>query len=299
VLRYRREDLPEVLAGLQALGYGLTQGIHSRIDETIDTIMAQARVGNVYVNRSMIGAVVGVQPFGGEGLSGTGPKAGGPLFLLRLVQARPEVALASSWQAMARQRTSHTPLPALEALKTWLASQAHGLGSAWALRLQLDWLLDNSPARYRNTLPGPTGERNDYQLHPRQGVLCLAEQHADLLYQLATVWAVDGHAICLDRPAWAPLLAQWPPALRSRLTLVSDLDSASFEAVLMHGTPEHTLAMQQWLAERPGPIVPLQALPKGWRQIGSFSLLALCKERSISTNTAAAGGNASLMTMNA
>ena len=64
--------------------YGLTLGIHSRIEKTVNTIIKKACVGNIYVNRNMIGAVVGVQPFGGEGLSGTGPKAGGPWYLTRL-----------------------------------------------------------------------------------------------------------------------------------------------------------------------------------------------------------------------
>ena len=68
---------------INATGYGLTQGVHSRIDETIDRIAARVKVGNVYVNRNQIGAVVGVQPFGGQGLSGTGPKAGGPHYLPR------------------------------------------------------------------------------------------------------------------------------------------------------------------------------------------------------------------------
>ena len=68
--------------------YGLTLGIHTRIDATAQRIRARARVGNVYVNRDMIGAVVGVQPFGGEGLSGTGPKAGGPSYLKRFATER-------------------------------------------------------------------------------------------------------------------------------------------------------------------------------------------------------------------
>jgi RHH-type proline utilization regulon transcriptional repressor/proline dehydrogenase/delta 1-pyrroline-5-carboxylate dehydrogenase len=69
-------------------GYGLTLGIHSRIDETVRHILRRLRIGNSYVNRSMIGAVVGVQPFGGEGLSGTGPKAGGPRYLHRFATER-------------------------------------------------------------------------------------------------------------------------------------------------------------------------------------------------------------------
>ena len=83
VVRYRARDLESVLAALESSGYGLTLGIHSRIDATIERIVARLGVGNVYVNRNMIGAVVGVQPFGGHGLSGTGPKAGGPHYLPR------------------------------------------------------------------------------------------------------------------------------------------------------------------------------------------------------------------------
>jgi RHH-type proline utilization regulon transcriptional repressor/proline dehydrogenase/delta 1-pyrroline-5-carboxylate dehydrogenase len=83
VVRYRATDLDQVLQSVERSGYGLTLGIHSRIDDTVEAIIERLQVGNVYVNRSMIGAVVGVQPFGGFGLSGTGPKAGGPHYLPR------------------------------------------------------------------------------------------------------------------------------------------------------------------------------------------------------------------------
>jgi RHH-type transcriptional regulator, proline utilization regulon repressor / proline dehydrogenase / delta 1-pyrroline-5-carboxylate dehydrogenase len=86
VVRYKATDLDTVIAGVKATGYGLTLGIHSRIDTTIEAITKALPIGNVYVNRSMIGAVVGTQPFGGSGLSGTGPKAGGPNYLLRFVE---------------------------------------------------------------------------------------------------------------------------------------------------------------------------------------------------------------------
>jgi RHH-type proline utilization regulon transcriptional repressor/proline dehydrogenase/delta 1-pyrroline-5-carboxylate dehydrogenase len=88
VCTYRRQDLGSVLQWIRDTGYGLTLGIHSRIQSFVDTVVREARVGNIYVNRSMIGAVVGVQPFGGEGLSGTGPKAGGPHYLLRFATER-------------------------------------------------------------------------------------------------------------------------------------------------------------------------------------------------------------------
>lgn len=83
LVRYASNELNAVIEAVNASGYGLTLGIHSRIQHTIETIRQRARVGNIYINRNMIGAVVGVQPFGGMGLSGTGPKAGGPDYLRR------------------------------------------------------------------------------------------------------------------------------------------------------------------------------------------------------------------------
>ena len=88
IVRYDRDTLDEVIDDINKTGYGLTLGIHSRIDETVNHIHARARVSNTYVNRNQIGAVVGVQPFGGEGLSGTGPKAGGPRYLHRFATER-------------------------------------------------------------------------------------------------------------------------------------------------------------------------------------------------------------------
>jgi RHH-type proline utilization regulon transcriptional repressor/proline dehydrogenase/delta 1-pyrroline-5-carboxylate dehydrogenase len=88
VLPFEADQLMDVVDAINASGYGLTLGIHSRIEETIRAIRSRARVGNVYVNRNQIGAVVGVQPFGGEGLSGTGPKAGGPHYLFRFASER-------------------------------------------------------------------------------------------------------------------------------------------------------------------------------------------------------------------
>ncbi len=132
VLRYARRDLPQVIEQINATGYGLTLGVHSRIDETITQITGAVQAGNQYVNRNMVGAVVGVQPFGGEGLSGTGPKAGGPLYLYRLLAQRPADALA---QALRFIGASEPGVPGTDI-----------------------------------TLPGPTGERNLYRLVPRHVV---------------------------------------------------------------------------------------------------------------------------------
>jgi RHH-type transcriptional regulator, proline utilization regulon repressor / proline dehydrogenase / delta 1-pyrroline-5-carboxylate dehydrogenase len=86
VLRFKRDDLGKLIDAINASGYGLTFGLHTRLDETVEQVTSRVKAGNIYVNRNVIGAVVGVQPFGGRGLSGTGPKAGGPLYLHRLVR---------------------------------------------------------------------------------------------------------------------------------------------------------------------------------------------------------------------
>jgi RHH-type proline utilization regulon transcriptional repressor/proline dehydrogenase/delta 1-pyrroline-5-carboxylate dehydrogenase len=88
VARYGSGELPKVLAAIRGTGYGLTLGVHSRLDSVAQHLFRSLPVGNTYVNRNMIGAVVGVQPFGGQGLSGTGPKAGGPHYLLRFANER-------------------------------------------------------------------------------------------------------------------------------------------------------------------------------------------------------------------
>jgi RHH-type proline utilization regulon transcriptional repressor/proline dehydrogenase/delta 1-pyrroline-5-carboxylate dehydrogenase len=88
VVRFEARELEQVVAAINGTGFGLTLGVHSRNEETARRIEELARVGNLYVNRNQIGAVVGVQPFGGCGLSGTGPKAGGPSYLLRFANER-------------------------------------------------------------------------------------------------------------------------------------------------------------------------------------------------------------------
>jgi RHH-type proline utilization regulon transcriptional repressor/proline dehydrogenase/delta 1-pyrroline-5-carboxylate dehydrogenase len=88
VIRFPRGGLGKVIEAVNATGYGLTLGLHSRIDAVADQVARDARVGNLYINRNQIGAVPGVQPFGGEGLSGTGPKAGGPSYVQRFATER-------------------------------------------------------------------------------------------------------------------------------------------------------------------------------------------------------------------
>ena len=128
VVRYRRKDLAATIEQINATGYGLTFGVHSRIDETIAQVVARARAGNVYVNRNMVGAVVGVQPFGGEGLSGTGPKAGGPLYLYRLLARGPDDVMARALDAGGDDEPGagapQAGVAALASLRQWAEGEA-------------------------------------------------------------------------------------------------------------------------------------------------------------------------------
>ncbi|MCL4185035.1 MAG: bifunctional proline dehydrogenase/L-glutamate gamma-semialdehyde dehydrogenase PutA, partial [Burkholderiaceae bacterium] len=317
VVRYRRADLHALLARINATGYGLTLGLHTRIDETITQVVEQAQAGNVYVNRNMVGAVVGVQPFGGEGLSGTGPKAGGPLYLYRLLSQRPADAVARALPA--REVSVAGPLAAL---RDWARAEGRT-----ALAALCERYAAQARAGWSQVLPGPTGERNVYRLVPRRATLCLAEDDADRLVQLAAVLAVGSRAVW--PPAAAALRRVLPAPVQARIVLdenavvggstpaaphagtVSgdapsaprDTETASgssssalhdVDAVLFHGSAAALAELCRHMARREGPIVAVQGLAPGDTDI---RLERLVVERVVSVNTAAAGGNATLMTI--
>ncbi len=301
VVRWKRTAKDTDGAGLTRLieqingtGYGLTLGIHTRIDETIAHIVERAHVGNLYVNRNIVGAVVGVQPFGGEGLSGTGPKAGGPLYLLRLLSTCPQDAMRAALTLTAGAGTDietderRALLAPFDALHDWARKQSPELAA------QCDRLAAATATGAVLTLPGPTGERNTYMLLPRDAVLCVAADPADWLRQLAAVLAVGSEAVVQENPAIAEVLRALPSAVQSRVRVVASQEDAAFDAVLHHGDSDHLRALCEGLARRAGPIVGVQGLPHGGQGLALERLLI---ERSLSVNTAAAGGNASLMTI--
>jgi RHH-type proline utilization regulon transcriptional repressor/proline dehydrogenase/delta 1-pyrroline-5-carboxylate dehydrogenase len=274
-------------------------GVHTRIDETLAQVVDAARAGNLYANRNIVGAVVGVQPFGGEGLSGTGPKAGGPLYLLRLLSARPDDAARRAVDAAGD--AAELPLrgwaegaeaaegeAAFKALQQW-AQERDRAGLARAC----ERFAATAPRRGWRALPGPTGEANLYAVLPRDAVLCLAGNDGERLQQLAAVLAVGGHAVWpADARALRDLL---PPPARERVTLAQDWRDAAvrFDAVLHAGPADGLRELLQALAARPGAIVGVNSLQGD----GMLPLERLMIERSLSINTAAAGGNASLMTI--
>jgi RHH-type transcriptional regulator, proline utilization regulon repressor / proline dehydrogenase / delta 1-pyrroline-5-carboxylate dehydrogenase len=293
VLPFRRAELDQVVDGINALGYGLTLGIHSRVDQTIDRIIARARVGNVYVNRNIVGAVVGVQPFGGEGLSGTGPKAGGPLYLHRLLAKCPPDAALEELRGPDGGIPRTAPLPpAFESLRAWAAAE-HG---EEALAFLCDRLAALTPVGITQALPGPTGERNTYSVMGREVVLCLADAERDVLNQVAVVLAIGGRPLLPASDASRQHVARLPEPVRRALELAANWrdPSTRFDAVLHHGDRESLTEVLRVVASREGPIVGVHGFAPGEEALPIERLLI---ERVVSVNTAAAGGNASLMTI--
>ena len=275
VLRFRREALDALLQSINATGCGLTFGIHSRVDETVLRAMAQAAAGNVYVKRNLIGVVVGVQPFGGRGLSGTGPKAGGLLSLRRLFAAcpvappLPAVALRAGAAAFLDwQRARHPDMA--EPVSRQAAASRAGLDIV---------------------LPGPVGEENRYALHQRGRILCRATTREGLLLQVAACLATDNAAQIAAPPDVRAVLQGLPGAAAAQISEADDMGPTAADAVLFEGDPAGLRRMLQDVAGLDGPTHAVLTAD------GLHVPDMLLAERSTSTNTAAAGGNASLMSL--
>ncbi|MEM9146566.1 MAG: bifunctional proline dehydrogenase/L-glutamate gamma-semialdehyde dehydrogenase PutA [Pseudomonadota bacterium] len=261
VATFAAHEIDAVVDAVNAKGYGLTFGLHTRIDDRVQQVVGRVACGNIYVNRNQIGAIVGSQPFGGEGLSGTGPKAGGPSYLARYMgrvragSAVPEgrhLTLAEISTAMAR------------------VDRPDQVQSA-------------------ETLPGPTGESNRLMRVSRGRVLCLGPTAEAAINQAARVLASGNGALLV-----APGVPTAPMAEDGRvLALDGMVDPAvlgeldGFDAVLSEAGGDALRALRQALAARNGPILPLITADDPDER--------LQLERHLCVDTTAAGGNASLL----
>ncbi len=169
VATFKADDLERVMAGVNAKGYGLTFGLHTRIDTRVQEVTDAIHAGNIYVNRNQIGAVVGSQPFGGEGLSGTGPKAGGPQYLERFSAPRPA--------------------------PTGFAARDQVAADLAALQAALDAVRGQERVLQREAMPGPTGEANTLSLVQRPPLLCLGPGKVAMAAQVAAVEELGGQAV--------------------------------------------------------------------------------------------------------
>ncbi|WP_354279469.1 trifunctional transcriptional regulator/proline dehydrogenase/L-glutamate gamma-semialdehyde dehydrogenase [Sphingomonas sp. PvP056] len=285
VLRFRSGAMDALVESINATGYGLTFGLHTRLDATIDRVTHAIGAGNVYVNRNTIGAVVGVQPFGGRGLSGTGPKAGGPMYLTRLVHAAQTAVVSATGGD-----------PVARVLATWLGAQGEPEMAA-----AVGAIADRSRLGYEVELAGPVGEINRYALHPRGRIAVIARTAHGLWRQIGAVLATGNHAVVIPGGPLAVAPAGLPASVAARIVWptrgLAEVDALA--GALVEGGAADVAAASRALAARDGAIVSLHGASSAdvVARADAYPLDLLCEEVSVSINTTAAGGNASLMTL--
>ncbi|WP_439235214.1 bifunctional proline dehydrogenase/L-glutamate gamma-semialdehyde dehydrogenase PutA [Lonepinella koalarum] len=274
VIRYDAEKLDDVIREINSTGFGLTCGLHSRIDQTQHLWEQRIQAGNLYANRNIVGAVVGVQPFGGQGLSGTGPKAGGALYLQRLNNRT-----AWNFDGLTEGIT-----PNISEFSTALNQVLTGDELAQAQQ-SLQTLSASSPLGKIHQMHGVTGENNFLRFEPR-GQIAIGD--GDLFQQVLALVAIVAAGSRGVVSANSPL-AQHANKLSKFITVVNDFNSLDPLSQLIVLNPL-SQADKAHYAERNGAIMTFVenlALAQ--------SLLPLMHEKSVSINTAAMGGNASLM----
>ncbi|MFS4437350.1 bifunctional proline dehydrogenase/L-glutamate gamma-semialdehyde dehydrogenase PutA [Paracoccaceae bacterium GXU_MW_L88] len=282
VARFGAEEIGKVIDDINARGFGLTFGIHSRIDARVQEVVDGVHAGNVYVNRNQIGAIVGSQPFGGEGLSGTGPKAGGPFYLSRFRKSK---------RAGGRVSGETVKLPSWPDAAAWAARNDR---LAVLRRRGADTALLNdistSPLNAEE-LPGPTGESNRLRLAPRGRVLCLGPDAESLKAQVVTALAMGNAVVAIAPKAMETLDSLRgggvPLVIREGQVEAGALTSGPLDLVAFAGDDAALRPLRQALAARDGAIVPVVT--------DLNRLSAFAHERAVCIDTTAAGGNAALL----
>lgn len=255
VATFSNDAFEKVIDQVNAKGFGLTFGLHSRIDERVQMVIDRAAAGNIYVNRNQIGAVVGSQPFGGEGLSGTGPKAGGPRYLSRF-------------------RNHDRTAVAGEDGKTVSARQVQSAFEKQAAKIDRFDAADMAVE-----LPGPTGESNRYFVVPRHRVLCLGPDASNAQLQAERARALGCNALAVAPGCKVGLEGTISPEL---LAEIEDLDAVVCWT-------DSGQALRAALAARPGAIVPL-ILEQDFEQWLVFERHACIDTTAAGGNVALLGG---------
>tara|TARA_R110000868_G_C10972732_1_gene770845 strand:- start:36277 stop:40125 length:3849 start_codon:yes stop_codon:yes gene_type:complete len=331
IVRYQANKFEQALADINSTGFGLTAGIHSRIQSSAEKAVKHINAGNIYINRNTIGAIVGVQPFGGHGLSGTGPKAGGPAYVYRLTQ-----------QAAANTSANDNTAPNLSALAVgaqqqenqnflMLASNSINTASdtvgqrAEKVRHFIDLLLADNPlnlsplfSQHINvmaeeaianqaqaiTLPGPTGELNQLHIEKRGNLLCLQlgdHYLEDGLRQVAAAILCGNRVVQLSDNAFdiSPYIQQaglqgfyQRDSVNSEQQLLALLLAPHCHGVAVAGSAALQQHVDTLLSQRSGALLPLITERHGPNMMQRFVL-----EKVVSNNTTASGGNASLLAM--
>jgi len=344
VIRYAADELDSVIDAVNATGYGLTLGIHSRIESKAEYIAQHVKVGNVYINRNMIGAVVGVQPFGGCGLSGTGPKAGGPHYLTRLrndvageVTGQKDEASLTGSLDQTLQPSLDQPISATAALAidnvcksssaviddsfeprhsclyhylSTLPSSKTGRVIALKVRSSISSIADNCMARVRRivtesvNLQGATGESNELYWEPRGNVVCLCSDEQLDWIQPVLVALLTGNQVVLGcvsegEPRTHQIVASLIEAGFSEksIQVINLFDESQLVYLMQHKhvdavavSARDASLVARLVRQREGALIPLIT-----GALGDSYVHAFMREKTITINTTAAGGNASLL----
>lgn len=289
VATFAAKDIDKVVDSINNKGYGLTFGLHTRVDSRVEQIVNKIAVGNIYVNRNQIGAIVGSQPFGGEGLSGTGPKAGGPHYVKRFTTSEASGS-EESFTGQVIQTASLNQMIAELDSTSWLKEPEREarLAPIFAEQLQLLDQLESEPEQ----MPGPTGELNLLSQSGRGVVLCLGpDQHCAVMQAVTAL--MQGNSVVIIAQGISDLLKLCAEHNLPVKGCVGQLDPAAiteakgYMAVCCNADMNSLRSVRRALAAREGALLPLIT---EWDQAERFVI-----ERHLCIDTTAAGGNASLI----
>lgn len=287
LVTFKADELDNVIDAINGRGFGLTFGLHSRVDTRVQYLSERIEVGNTYVNRNQIGAIVGSQPFGGEGLSGTGPKAGGPHYVRRMMRSQ-EMQYAT--EAPEADEVSLEELQAaIEQVRDMAVPEPED-------RFERLMMITNMPFEpldlVPQELPGPTGERNVLSFRARGTIVCAGPTPGLALSQALAALS-QGNRVVIVTPGSEIGAAAIEDAGLPVVAVAGQLSPRTLEhlkgfaAVACNGDTDMLRACRRALARRSGPITPLIT---EYDCPGRF-----VSERHVCTDTTAAGGNASLI----
>ena len=330
-MRYKAANLDQALADINSTGFGLTSGVHSRVQTTSEKVINTVNAGNIYVNRNTIGAVVGVQPFGGHGLSGTGPKAGGPSYVYRLSKQKLNSDIQTSandlnfnFSNLLSEQIIHSSLPQLlnkaHTPLYNLISQRVELVKNFVNLLIKDYSLNlpkNLSQQINNmteevikhqfeprTLLGPTGELNQLILKERGTLLCIHQGEKNFINSLRQVIAalLSGNSVIHISDSIYDFTSYINDsdlgniyqrvAVNNEEYLQDCLLAEHLNGVAVSVPDVLLLWLDRMLSQRDGHLLPLIVETNGPLLMQRFVL-----EKSVSINTTASGGNTTLLAM--
>ncbi len=302
--KYKAGNFFKVIDDINNSGYGLTFGLHTRVDERVQDAVNAIEAGNIYINRNQIGAIVESQPFGGKNLSGTGPKAGGPHYLLRFLQCDHSQRELKNNNASLEEPDFEYPdknntLP-LQQISQSLATLPESLGFAIT---EITNAMQFAVAHYHPTidLPGPTGESNRLRMEPAGHVICIKSLD-DAIWLAQTVQSLAlGNSVTMigdNASVYQQAIKQWLTNSKAITLNANDaslkdagtsklLSSADIAAVMVDDKHPDLHSLRQLLASRDGPIIPISTV--------LYDISPLVDEKSLCIDTTAAGGNATLL----